>query len=34
MNVGPSPWMGLRERRLPPAVSVVVPTLNEERNIA
>src|SRR5436305_9702124 len=34
MNVGPSPWMGLRERRLPPAVSVVIPTLNEERNIA
>src|SRR5438270_1440191 len=34
MDVGSGPWMGLRERRLPPTVSVVIPTLNEQRNIA
>src|SRR5882724_8629080 len=34
MDVGAGPWTGLRERRMPPAVSVVIPTLNEERNIA
>jgi glycosyltransferase involved in cell wall biosynthesis len=33
MDVGTGPWMDLRERRLPPAVSVVIPTLNEQRNI-
>src|SRR4051812_39164221 len=33
MDVGAGPRMGLFERRLPPAVSVVIPTLNEERNI-
>jgi glycosyltransferase involved in cell wall biosynthesis len=33
MDVGVGPRMGLFERRLPPAVSAVIPTLNEERNI-
>src|SRR4051812_5297489 len=33
MDVGAGPRMGLFERRLPPAVSAVIPTLNEERNI-
>src|SRR3954469_4319188 len=33
MDVGVGPRMGLFERRMPRAVSAVIPTLNEERNI-
>jgi glycosyltransferase involved in cell wall biosynthesis len=33
MDVGAGPRMGIAERRRPRAVSAVIPTLNEERNI-